>query len=54
MPNAGNPLVSIMQEAKKRVLAALTVARGAVIEDAVRRLGQLIGQALFPNTPESK
>ena len=43
-----------MQEAKKCFLAGFAVAWGPVIEDAVRRLGQLIGQVMFPNTPPSK
>jgi hypothetical protein len=43
-----------MQEAKKCFLAGFAVARGPVIEDAVRRLGQLIGQVMFPNKPPSK
>ena len=43
-----------MQEAKKCFLAGFAVARGSVIQDAVRRFGQLIGQVMFPNTPPSK
>jgi DNA-binding transcriptional MocR family regulator len=36
VPNASNPLGSVMPEAKKRLLAALTAARGvAVIEDDI-------------------
>jgi len=36
VPNAGNPLGSVMPEAKKRLLAGLTAARGvAVIEDDI-------------------
>jgi hypothetical protein len=52
--NAGNSRISIMQEQKKRFLAVLTLAKGAVIDDAIRRRGQLIGRAGFPNTPASK
>ena len=38
MSNAGNSRVSIMQEPKKRSLAVLTLAKGAVIDDAIADL----------------
>ena len=47
VPNASNPLGSVMPEAKKRLLAALTAARGvAVIEDDI--YGDLCFDSLRP------